>query len=105
MARLKTNTRAEFSRSHRRPAGWTMDAAVRMISGMPDPDILIMTVGGGNAANRVNTLYEAMRKSMGQGRWRRILLLPSADTAALADELQEYVKANHPEELHIEVRS
>ena len=83
--------------------GWTSDAAVRMISGMPDPDILIMTVGRGNDARRVDTLYESMRKSMGQGHWRRIILLPSADTAALADELCTYVERNHNERLHIEV--
>jgi len=70
---------------------------------MPDPDILIMTVGRGNDARRVDTLYESMRKSMGQGHWRRIVLLPSADTAALADELTTYVKRNHSEPLHIEV--
>jgi hypothetical protein len=80
-----------------------MGMAVCMISGMPDPDILIMTVGRGTDSRRVDTLYESMRKSMGQGRWRRIVLLPSADTAALAHELKKYVKANHPEPLHIEV--
>lgn len=74
-----------------------------MISLMSDPDILIMTVGRGNDSRRVETLYESMRTSMGQGCWRRIVLLPSADTAALADELKKYVEANHPEPLHIEV--
>ncbi len=60
---------------------------------------LLMTVGVGDAGQLEATLFAPLRKSIAEGEWERVVLLPSSVTRANAARLREMVK-----EFPIEIR-
>jgi CRISPR-associated protein (TIGR02710 family) len=50
---------------------------------------LLLTVGTGDLGNPEDSLFAPLRKSMAQGEWSRIVLLPSQITVENADRLKE----------------
>ena len=53
--------------------------------------VLVLTVGTGNAKDLEGSLIAPVLKSVGQGKWERVVLLPSRITAAAARLLQERI--------------
>jgi CRISPR-associated protein (TIGR02710 family) len=56
---------------------------------MPQPHILLCTVGTGSIDQLRETLLEPLKKSIRKGEWTRVVLLPSRLTAGNATLLQE----------------
>lgn len=53
----------------------------------PSGRVLLLTVGTGDLAQPEKTLLAPLKKSIGRGRWSRVVLLPSKTTHGLADRL------------------
>lgn len=53
------------------------------------PTILLMTVGVGDPAKLEETLYTPLLKSIDQGAWRRVVLLPSTETRPHAEVIRD----------------
>ena len=53
--------------------------------------VLVLTVGTGNAKDLEGSLIAPVLKSVGQGKWKQVVLLPSRITAAAARLLQERI--------------
>ena len=59
---------------------------------MEKPDrkpALLLTVGTGDVANLEQTLLVPIRKSIQQGEWAKVILIPSALTEAYARSVRE----------------
>jgi CRISPR-associated protein (TIGR02710 family) len=54
---------------------------------------IVLTVGTGNERDLEASILSPFRKSLGEGRWEQVVLLPSRATIRLA----EMVRADHPE--------
>ncbi len=55
-------------------------------------EVLLLTVGTGNKDRLRETLLEPLSKSIRQGTWRRVVLLPSQSTQQNADVLKEEIQ-------------
>lgn len=55
----------------------------------PEPRVLVLTVGTGDMEKLESTLLVPLRKSIADGEWDRVVLLPSRATTGAAEQLAE----------------
>ena len=65
--------------------------------------VLVMTVGTGDRERLEETLYRPLMKSLSEGAWSRLTLLPSQVTEPLAREFANRAQVRYPE-LPVEIR-
>ena len=58
---------------------------------------LVLTVGTGDRDDLVATLFDPLAKSLADGQWDRVVLLPSSVSAPHAEEFRERTSGDHPQ--------